>query len=101
MKRIQKLMRNNDGSANPVLIFIICLGLASFLILLFGHVLEPFMNLMESSDDIIDSEISAPRGYLSQIIQIVWPRGVLLAIFVALSFALFMEYQKIKYKEIR
>lgn len=97
MKRIR---RNNIASSYPVVAYILCLALASFLILVLGIIVEPFMNLMDSSDDSIDSEISAPRGFVSQLAQLIWPKGLLLIIFLACSGAVIMEYQKRKYKEM-
>ena len=81
------------------MVFIIVLCVASFLVLLYGHILEPFMNFMDSSDDSVDSEISAPREITLDIIQIIWPKGLLLIIFLGVSSALFLEYQKKTYKE--
>lgn len=96
---MKQIIINNSGSVNPVLIYIICLGLISFLMLLLGYLVEPFMNLINSSDSSIALGISTPRGYVSTFIQIMWPRGILLALFLILSGALIMEYQKNKYLE--
>lgn len=96
---MKKLIKNNNGSVNPVLIYIICLGLISFLMLLLGFLVEPFMNLMDSTDSSIDTDISIPRGYISLFIQIMWPKGILIGLFLILSGALIMEYQKNKYQE--
>jgi len=57
------------------------------------------MNLIDSSDTDIDSDVSAPRGYISVFVQMIWPKGLLLVIFLILSGALLMEYQKQKYRE--
>jgi len=93
-----KIIENNHASAYPVAIFIICLGVASFLILLFGPILEPFFNLAHSEDSTIDSEISTPRGYVDSFMQIFWPKGLLIVILLGLSLGLLMEYQKSKYQ---
>ena len=46
---MKKLLRDNNASAWPIVIFIIVLAIASFLVLLLGHVNEPFLNLIDSS----------------------------------------------------
>ena len=97
---MKKIIHNTNGSSGPIIIFIFCLAIVSFLVLIIGFVIEPFMNLMASTDDDIDSDISLPRVYVSQFVQIIWPKGVLLVVFLALSGALIMEYQKSKYQKM-
>lgn len=77
-------MKNEYGSAVPVLILFICLAVISFVVLIYGEILDPFFNIMRS-------------GYVKSFLLMVWPNGLLLAFFIALSYALFMEYQKWKY----
>lgn len=94
------IIRNTDASAYPVMIFIIALGMASMVILILGFVVEPFTNLMNFTDTEINNTLSAPReGIVFFITEVIWPKGVLLGIFIALSVALLMEYQKKQYKE--
>ena len=97
---MKRIIHNNHGSSGPIIIFILCLAIVSFLVLIIGFIIEPFMNLMDSTDDDIDSDISLPREYVSQFIQVMWPKGLLLIIFLALSGALIMEYQKNRYKDM-
>jgi len=96
---MKRITNNNHGSMNPVIIFIICLAIVSFLVLILGFILEPFMNLMDSSDTNINPDISVPRGYVSTFVQIIWPKGLLLITFLILSGTLLMEYQKNKYQQ--
>jgi len=96
---MRKIIKSNNASIWPIAIFIIVLAIASVLILLYGHVLEPFLNLMDSGDDSISESVSYPRSLMSQFAQIIWPKGLLLAIFIGTSAAVLMEYQKAKYKE--
>lgn len=97
---MRKIIHNNHGSAVPVIIFIIVLAVASFTILILSEVFEPFMNLMESSDDSVSSSVSAPRGWVSSFFQILYPKGLLLGILIGSGIGLIMEYQKIRYKEM-
>jgi len=95
-----RFRKNEDASAWPVIITLIALGLASFLVLLFGLILEPFFNLGAATDDSINPLISAPRQYGTSFLQIVWPKGVLLVILVAVLSAMIMYYQKKRYQEV-
>ena len=96
---MRKLLSDNNASAWPVIIFIICLGTASVVVLIVGEVFEPFMQLMAGDDpDVVDADV--PRGYVSTFFQFFWPRGLLIVILTGCSFALIMEYQKTKYKEV-
>lgn len=94
-----KIKNNNYGSVDPVIIFLIVLAVTSFLILLLGLVLEPFFNLMGFTDATIKSSISAPRNIMFEFGQIIWPKGVLLVVFLVSIFGLLMEYQKSKYQQ--
>lgn len=97
---MRRFISNTNGSAYPVIVFILCLAIASFLVLLLGHVVEPFMNLMNSNDDSVDEDISAPRSLMATFIGYFWPKGLLLVIFTGLGMALFMSYQKKNYQEM-
>lgn len=90
---------NDYGSMYPIAVFIIVLAVASVLILIGGEILTPFFNLMGSSDTNIAANVSEPRGFMYNGLQLIWPNGLLLAIFLGISFCLLMEYQKWKYKE--
>jgi hypothetical protein len=98
--KIRKLSDNNIGSIYPVIAFFIAIGIASIMILIFSNVLSPFFQLAASTDDSIDPSISAPRGYFLGFIQIFWPKGLMLVILFGLIFALLMNYQKNRYKEL-
>jgi hypothetical protein len=91
---------NEQGSIYPVVIFFICLGLASFLVLIFGNVLTPFFQLLNSNDTTIDPPIMVPMQYMSLILLgFIWPKGVLAVILFGLIMWLLMDYQKNRYKE--
>jgi len=94
------ILRNTDASAHPIIIFIFILAVASFLLLIINFAVEPFMNLIDSDDDVIDPSVSAPRDGMNLFIQIFWPKGLLLTIFLGGAFAVFMEYQKKNYREM-
>jgi hypothetical protein len=94
-----KIIKNEDASINPVIIFFVTLAVASFLILLLGMIIEPFFNLMGFEDDTITESISAPRMTMYELGQIIWPKGVLLVVLLGLIFGLLMEYQKSKYQQ--
>jgi len=96
---MRKLLNNNNASAWAVIIFIICLAAASITILIVGEVFEPFMNLMDGNDPDVESA-DVPRGYVSLFFQLVFPKGLLVVVFIGLSVSLIMEYQKTKYKEV-
>ena len=96
---MKKIRTDNNASAWPVVVFILALAITSFLILILGHVAEPFLNLMDSTDTTIDENILAPRNAMLWFWQLFWPKGLLITIFIGLSLALFMEYQKKQYKE--
>lgn len=94
-----KVLKDQTASANPVMILIIALGVASFLILLFGHIIEPFLQLLGFTDSTLNPAITAPRELMFELSQIIWPKGILIVILVGLIVAMLMEYQKIKYRE--
>lgn len=98
---MRSFYRNRYGSAWPIIILVICLGLGSFLVLLLGEINEPMLNFMDSEDDSIDESVSSPRESVSGFLQIFWPRGVLLIVLLGLALAVFMEYQKARYKQER
>ena len=94
-----KLCKDTTASAWPVVIAIIVLALAAFLVLIFGHVLEPFFNVGGGTDDTVDSEIHKPRKLGWQFLQIIWPNGLLLVILIGTLAGMIMYYQKRYYKE--
>lgn len=97
---MRKLREDTSGSIYPVVIFFICIGVAGFLVLVFGNVLGPFFQLLNSHDTDIAPAISAPMAYMSQILeQWIWPKGVLVCIIFGLIMWLLMDYQKNRYKE--
>jgi hypothetical protein len=98
--KFRKLGSDNSGSIDPVIIFFLCIGIASIMILIFGEVLTPFFQLGSSVDDDINPSISAPRGYFMAFLGILWPKGLLLVILFSLIFCLLMTYQKNRYKEM-
>lgn len=77
---------DNIGSIWGVVIFIICLGFASFLTLIFGHVLEPFFSIMQ-------------QGNVRTFLLYLWPNGLLLFVLLVLIFTMLMHYQKQNYME--
>lgn len=96
--KLRRFRKNTYGSAWPIIVFFICLGVASVTVLVLGEIFEPFMNLMEGDDP--DIEIAdIPRQYVSQFFQLIWPKGLLLGLLIGLTFAVLMDYQKIKYME--
>ena len=97
MKR-KYIIKDDYGSVNPVLLFIFIIGITSLLVLLLGHVLEPFVNLMGFTDSDINDGISDPRNMLYLSTRSFWPFGALIVVFLAISFGLLMEYQKSKYQ---
>lgn len=95
------IRKNKNASAWPVVILFIILAIVSMVVLIFGSVLEPFFNLMEGEDDTIDPDYSAPRGLVSQFLQIIWPKGLLLAVLIGSIVTMLMYYQKKRYKEVQ
>ena len=96
---MKKIRTDNNASAWPIVVFILALAITSFLIIILGHVAEPFLNLMDSTDDTMPEGILTPREGMVWFFQLFWPKGLLITIFIGLSLALFMEYQKKQYKE--
>jgi len=94
---MRKFVDDTEGNINPVAVFIICLSLAGFLVLLFGHVIEPFMNLSHSFDDTVAQDISEPRTVVNSFMSMVWPKGVLIVVLFASGVGMLVEYQKWKY----
>jgi len=76
---------NDEGSVIPVAIYFILLGAVSAFMLIFGDVLEPIVNIM-------------PDGVFKDFISLMWPLGIMLVFFFALTFALFQSMQKTKYQ---
>lgn len=97
---MRQFKKNISGSIYPVVIFFICIGVASFMVLIMGNVLTPFFQLLNSHDSDIDSTITTPMVYMSLLlIGWIWPKGVLVAILFGLIMWLLMDYQKSRYKE--
>jgi hypothetical protein len=96
---MKTIKTDNNASAWPVVIFILILMFGSMLILFMGEITEPFLNLMNSTDDEINEEVLEPRSRLTWFFQLWWPKGLLLTIFIGSSLAIFMEYQKRTYQE--
>jgi len=94
----RKIIKNNVGSVYPVLILFILIGIVSLLVLILNEVYNPMYQLMNSEDDSIHPALDAPRRIGNSFIQLMWPKGVLLAVFFALLFALLMDYQKKQYQ---
>lgn len=85
------------GSVWPVVIVVICIGIAGFVILVLGEVLEPVTNFVGLEDSNVDSDISAPRLTMRVFFNLIWPRGVLLVILIGLIAGMLMYYQKRRY----
>jgi len=96
---MRKFIHNSYGSAYPILIFFIIIGMISLIILILGEIYTPFFQLGDSSDDTIDPNIDAPRSAMMGFINLLWPKGVLLIALFSLCFALLMDYQKKQYQE--
>lgn len=94
---MRKIYTNNVGSMQPVTLAIMIVLVSGLLVLIFGEILLPFFNLGRATDTSIDSEVSEPRGYVNQFVDIFWARGLLFAILLIVSIALIREYQKDKY----
>lgn len=98
--RMRKISEDKTGSIYPIIVVIIVIAVAGFLVLIYGEVLEPFFNFGGGSDDTVAPEISYPRLVTHQILQIIWPKGVLLVILIGVLGAMLMEYQKVKYRQV-
>jgi type II secretory pathway component PulF len=98
---MKKRDMDEHGSIYPVVIFIIALCVAGFMVLLMGNVLTPFFQLLTSTDSSIDPAITTPMFYMGQLlVGWIWPKGVLICIFIGLVMWLLMDYQKSRYKEL-
>ena len=96
MKRI--FFNNDEGSAWPIIIVFIVIFISSFLILVFGHVLEPVTNFIGLVDDNVDVDISAPRLGMRNIMNIFWPKGIMVVILFSIIMAMLLYYQKRRYQ---
>lgn len=92
------LKNDNHASAFPVVIFIICLCVASMVILILNYVLEPFFNIMNSYDTVLKPSVVEPRKAVVSLVVPLWTKGLLLVILLGLGIGLLMEYQKSKYR---
>ena len=95
MKPIQN---NNNASAWPVMVVIIVIGLASFLVLTLGYLVEPGLNLMGVNDSEVNESVTAPRTAARGFLLIVWPYGILISILFGVIIAMLMYYQKRRYQ---
>lgn len=73
----------DNSSFYAIMIFVLCLGLISFLLLIGGEILDPFFNLMR-------------EGAMKSFFLILWPYGLAFFMLIVLIFALLMEMQKSK-----
>jgi hypothetical protein len=80
------LLNDNSGSSDPALVFIICVGMVSLLVLFFGEVLTPFFSIMKA-------------GIVRDFLLAFWPNGLLISMMVILIFTMLMAYQKKYYHE--
>ena len=97
---MRKIIHDNKASIYPVIMFFIVIGIASFLVLIFGNVLTPFFQLLNSGDTDIDPEITAPAGYMFTLLTgFIWPRGILIVILIGIIMWLLMDMQKNRYRE--
>lgn len=94
----KKLIKNNAGSAWPVIVVLIVVGLASFLILTLSYFVEPGLNLMGANDSEVNESVKAPRNAIRGFFQIVWPYGLLISILFGVLIAMLMYYQKRRYQ---
>jgi hypothetical protein len=97
MKRMIK--NDNNGSAFPVVILIVCLCVASVVILIINYVVEPFLNLMNSYDTVLKPSVTAPRRAVVSVTVPLWEKALPLVIIIGLGIGLLMEYQKSKYRQ--
>ena len=97
MKR-RKFIEEERASVYPVLIYIFTLAIVSFLFLILDEVYIPFYQIGASTDTSINKDIDAPRAAFMGFLDILWPKGVMLIIFIICDFALIMEYQKERYR---
>jgi len=84
---MRSLNEETSGSVYPIGLYIIYLGLASFFILILGEILEPVVNIMESSP-------------LKTFFIAVFPKGLLIVTFIALTYRLYLKMQKKDYEVV-
>jgi len=82
---MRKIKNDNTASVYGVLLYIIGLAVTGFTLLLAGQILEPIFNLMRPS---------VMRDFL----DLLFPYGLAIFIFIVLTFALLMHMQKSKYR---
>ena len=83
---MRKFIENEEASIIPVFIWGLILALASFLALILGEILEPFINVL-------------PDGAFKSFLSFVFPYGFMIVIFLADTMALYMRMQKSKYEQ--
>ena len=83
---MKRITHNNDGSIYGVAVYVGVLGFASYLALLFGHILEPFFSIMMD-------------GSVKDFLLLIFPYGVMLVILIVMSSATLMYYQKKFYQK--
>jgi len=96
---MRKLLTNRYGSAWPIIIVIICICVASFLILILSYIVEPGLNLMGANDSDVNESVKAPRMATRSFMAMIWPYGLMLVILFGVIFAMFMYYQKRRYQQ--
>lgn len=96
---MREIVSNKNGSIYPVLTFIFALCAASFLLLLLGEFLSPVFTHVFSIDLGVAEDVAAPRNLVESFFLIIWPKGILAFLFIVLSAATFMSYQKSNYKD--
>lgn len=96
---MRKIKNNNYASVWPVIIIIICLGVASFLILTLSYLVEPGLNLLGANDSDVNESVKAPRMSTRTLLTMIWPYGLMLVIFFGVIFAMLMYYQKRRYRQ--
>lgn len=89
---------DTNASAFPIVIMIVCLCIASAVILILNYVMEPMFNIMNSYDDSVKPSVLAPRKALVSLVVPSWEKGLPLVIILGLGIGILMEYQKSKYK---
>ena len=94
---MKSILQDRYGSVYPVLILVLSLCAASLMILLLGDLLSPFFSTVFSIDLGVSQDAAAPRGFTEAFFRIIWPKGILAFLFIVLSAATLMSYQKKNY----
>ncbi len=83
---MKKFLKNEEASVIPIFLFILLGGLVSFIALILGEILEPFINLLAD-------------GAFKSFLSFAFPYGFMLGCFFTLTFALYLRMQKSKYEQ--